>query len=360
MRNCFILLLLCGFLFSSCQTTAPIKLIEPKIDRVRFSLIYIIHGDGSYLYHDANGNPFYADKEALRQAISVAEHNTESEVSIFHLKRRKGLLGYLSQKDGDFYYYLGGRLFYKLAYSRKRNRLPFEIESSLFRKYTSEVTHSHNFLLYFGHQIPEFDGRKYHASYPCRKLTIENFSNGLKEFKVQREGEEHKFDLIVVSTCYSGTPGVIKSLLPHARFIIASPDNLHLSYIHSALFQSLDESEYFDEYRFMKRVAGDAFEELCRNTQTMITISLYDTEKVAPFLIDIEEYYCQIIEMLGSSRSIQPEPFDCGEDPFFSGKGIGEGVDVFYRPPKFGKEKNKLTHSGWNCWRLVQKGQEKS
>ena len=65
------------------------------------------------------------------------------------------------------------------------------------------------FFLYFGHEIPEFDGAGYDASYADWTFTVHDLAQELKRIKP----DSTKFDLIVLSTCFNGTPHSIAALL---------------------------------------------------------------------------------------------------------------------------------------------------
>jgi hypothetical protein len=382
--------LLCALFLFSCQTVRFIGREPVVSEDVCCTIIYVIHGDGEYLYHDAGGKAHRADDEALKEAVSVAERSSCAEVFIFHQKKRPFLF---PVNDGRLYLFRSGRVVLKASYSRSaakssrehavvtrhqvtdtpiqgtpapgtpvpgarnhtsiglhsRGPVAFEAEASLYRRYASDSIDHPIFFLYYGHQIPEFDGRKYHASYPRRSFTIHEFAGGLKRFLAPAEG---KFDLVLLSTCFSGTPGVISAVGPHTRYVIASPENLHLSYISSALFRKLDWLETKDLQGFFLQVASDAFEELKKNTQTEITVVLYDIEKISLFLGKAEERYRSLLKGLSSPDAPgKPEPFDCAEDPVFRDMKMAEGVEIFYSPPRFGKKREKRSHSGWECWR---------
>ena len=62
------------------------------------------------------------------------------------------------------------------------------------------------------------------------------FVTGLKGFTA----DSARFDLMILSTCFGGTPYTIGALGPFARYIIASPDNLHLSYFDFHSLERLD------------------------------------------------------------------------------------------------------------------------
>ena len=56
---------------------------------LRYSMVFIIHGDGDYIYHDTQGNERRADEKALVEATLVAMLNPQAEVFIFHEKPRR-------------------------------------------------------------------------------------------------------------------------------------------------------------------------------------------------------------------------------------------------------------------------------
>jgi len=48
------------------------------------------------------------------------------------------------------------------------------------------------------------------------------------------------------------------------------------------------------------------------------------------------------------------EHYECAEDPAYMLPGMNEGVEVFYRPARFGRQKHKQSHSGWECCRRLK------
>jgi hypothetical protein len=324
---------------------------------VRYSLIFIIHGDGSYRYHDSDGNAYNADEDVLQQTLEVAGNCAQCEVFIFHQKKKRRVLGFIPLKDGEFYYFRNGVLLDRKVYSRRIDDGVFKGEIELVksrsdRSYGRERELA-TFFLYFGHQIPEWTQSGYHSSYPQIGFTIQNFAAGIEGFRNIYSPRADKFDLIVLSTCYSGTPGVISTLLPHSHYIIASPDNLHLSHINVGIFKQLDGSK--DIYHFAKTAVQRAFDKLRENTKTMITIALYDTMEVAPYLKGVAEEYKATLDSvvtLGDRALI--EFYDCLDNPDLDMGLSDKGIDMFYQAPRFGRQKNKTEHSGWECVRLKQ------
>jgi len=76
----------------SCSASIPVQQKSLRVENdtlaVRYSILFIIHGDGNYLYHDTSGNEHIADEEVLASAKIVAEKNPSAEVFIFHQKPR--------------------------------------------------------------------------------------------------------------------------------------------------------------------------------------------------------------------------------------------------------------------------------
>ncbi len=358
----FILCCILLLLFLSSCVTDQIIIDRPSVQTykpVRYSLIFIIHGDGSYLYHDSDGNAYNADEYVLQQTLEVAENCAQCEMFIFHQKKKRKMLGFIPLKDGEFYYFRNGVLFDRREYSRKVDDGVFSKEIELVKNtrirsngLERELT---TFFLYFGHQIPEWTKGGYHSSYPKIEFNIQKFAVGVEGFRDIYSPHADKFDLIVLSTCYGGTPGVISMLAPHTRYIIASPANLHLSHIDIEIFKKLDGTR--DIYHIAKATLQRAFDKLKENTKTMITIALYDTEKVAPYLKVIGEAYQVALDSiikLGDGALI--EFYDCLDNPALDTGHSDEGVDIFYQAPRFGRQKNKTDHSGWECVRIKQPG----
>jgi len=310
----------------------------------------MIHSDGDYLYHDPDGNVHRADEETLVGATMVAMQNLQAEVFIFHQKHRKYTLTFFPHRDGTLYYYRHGRLLAKEFYWRNQGLSRFDSEVELYHRFhADEQNRCLKFFLYFGHEIPEFIAEGYDASYTDRTLMVHELADGLKRIS----SASAKFDLIVLSTCFGGTPHTINALAPYTRTIVASPDNLHLSFFNLRAFERLDDGlQDGDVAAFAKKFARQAFDRLTEDIQTAITVAVYDVERAHPYLTSVSSVYSQSLTALERQTSASIEHCDCAEDPAYVLPGMSEGVDVFYRPPRFGRSKYKQNHSGWECWRL--------
>lgn len=336
----------------SCRSVVPLQREGPPasedVDPPRYSIVYVIHGDGGYLYHDSLGNEYRADREALEGAMTVAEQNTEAEVFIFHEKRRRRFLRLLwPLPDGEFYYYRKGRLLATESYRRDHGPSRYDPEAALYHRFRADDgSRLAKLFLYFGHEIPEFGGAGYDASYKKRTFTVADLAIGLKSMT----SDTTQFDLVILSTCFNGTPHTISKLGPYARYIIASPDNLHLSYFDDHPLERLDIGRQDgDVSQFAKSFARHSFDRLTRDLQTAVTVAVYDVDRVQGYLNSVESVYADALRTLDREKPTFVEHYDCAEDAAYTLPGMGAGVEVLFRPARFGREKHKDSHSGWEC-----------
>jgi hypothetical protein len=341
---------------SSCSASLPVKREAQLREEfaAQFSIVCIIHGDGDYLYHDTSGNEYKADEEALAGAKRVAQQNPQAEVFIFHQRPRRHFLFFFPLRDGEFYYYRNGRLIANELYWRDQEQSHFNPEVELYHYFRGDNQREMvSVFLYCGHEIPEFGGADYDASYPDRKFTVQDFAIGLKDFI----GDCERFDLMVLSTCFGGTPYTIGALGSFARTIIASPDNLHLSYFDLQSLERLDLSlQDGDVPAFAKRFAHHAFDRLTKDIQTAVSVAVYDVDRAQEFLHSVLRIYDHTLTTLKGKTKVSMttiEHCDCAELPAYVLPTMNEGVDVFYRPARFGRSKHKQNHSGWECWRDI-------
>ena len=101
---------------------------------------------------------------------------------------------FFPRSDGTIYYYRYGRLIAKESYWRDQGQSRFDPEVGLFRRFHAEE-HPQlvRLFLYFGHEIPEFNGAGYDASYQDRTFSVHGLADGLK--RITRDSK--KIDLFV-------------------------------------------------------------------------------------------------------------------------------------------------------------------
>lgn len=385
------MLLASALCFASCAPTGPMRARVSRLateDRIRSLIVYVIHGDGDYIYHDDQGGRRLADEDALAQARQVARNAPNAEVFIFHQKPRWHLWSHPS-RDGVMSHYRGGVLLRERNYSRHGKGSDFAAEAALFGRHAllrhlppktcavasdsasndfaspgPELRGPNRFFVYFGHEIPILGGHGYSRSQPQEEFTLEQFSRGLRRFVGPSCPSKRPLTLLALSSCHGGTPATTSTLFPFADFLLASPAPLHLSFLDTraliplireaseATRPSGPDSAGLETGRIRARaeqMARESFASLRERTQTEISLSLYDSEKASAYL-----------EAHGGSRDrggelgdgVRMEPMvfeDCGEDPDFGAGGEEAGVQVFYQAPRFGFLKVKRGHSGWAC-----------
>ncbi|MGB2868592.1 MAG: clostripain-related cysteine peptidase [Bacteroidota bacterium] len=318
---------------------------------LKSSIIFFIHGDGDYLYHDVSGQPIDADERAVSNARVAAQVSLHAEVFIFHEKRKKHTLWFFPQRDGEFFYYRAGRLEVQGQYWRFDDGSSFGIETELFRRYRSAGEPDHKrVVFFFGHEIPEFDGRGYNASHENTPFTVDTLAACLREF----QGGTRPFDLVVLSTCYGGTPHTILTLSPYTRYVIASPDNLHLSYFSIPSFVEASTDSSGDAIESItERFARAAFDTLATTVYTAVSVATYDVGVVQSYVQSVDSVYNRSLSALKAYPVALGEHCDCGLIPELVRPEMSRGVKVFYRPPRFGQSKQTSSHSGWECWKTT-------
>ncbi|MBR9977399.1 MAG: hypothetical protein KFH87_04865 [Bacteroidetes bacterium] len=343
-----LLLSACGTMSVSFDEKAK---AEDPTPPTRFSFVFIIHGDGDYVYHDTEGRERRANWRTLRAAILLARRLPDTEIFIFHQRPSRKLLYVIPLPDGDFQYYRNGELKARKPYWRSGGAFRFEAETALYHKSATPAGPERtNFFLYFGHEISEFDGAGYDASTPERAFNVRDLSAGLKSFT----GDTTRFDMLVLSTCFGGTPHTIAALAPYSRTIVASPDNLHLSYFDLRAFTRLERfSDSDDIPGFAHYFAQQAFNRLSENVQTAVTVAVYEPDKAENYLLTADSRYRERLSALKDPAPGSIEYVDCGDEGSYVLPGMNDGVSVLFRSSRFGRAKNKLNHSGWQCCRLV-------
>jgi hypothetical protein len=205
-------------------------------------------------------------------------------------------------------------------------------------------------FVYCGHEIPEFGGTGYDASFPDRAFTVRDLAAGLHGFT----GDSARFDLLVLSTCFGSTPYSIGTLGPRARYVIASPDNLHLSYFDLQALERLDLGlQDGDVPAFAKRFARQSFDRLTKDIQTAVSVAVFDVDRVQDFLHSVRGAYGRTLTRLDGEThsSAAIERCDCADIPAYVLPTMRDGVEVLFRPARFGRARNKEDHSGWECWK---------
>lgn len=309
-------------------------------------IVAVIHGDGDYLYHEEDGTPRRADETALERTTELARNLERGEVFIFHQKPLNRLFGVAAGRESELWYFRDGRVAGETKYTRRRGEGGLGPEMELLESFRGrpgrDAPERFTALLYFGHQVHIDNGRGYHLSRQKSSFTIRDLAEGAG-FLSSWSGED-RLDLLMLSTCFGGMPGTIGSLAPHAEHIISSPGSLHLSHLDPGYLAHAG-SPTSEPAELLEQTARRAFDTLVSSTLTEVTVALYDTDEVREFT----DQYSRVNDSTGEDGFLMYR--DLAEDPRVQGLDAepGRGVTIFYRPPRFGRDSRKDTHSGWQC-----------
>lgn len=337
-------LLVAGATWAGCGPGSP-DIIHTDLPgrtdgELKSSITYLIHGDGDYAYHDEDGNRFFADEVQFAKANAIAERCKTSEVFIFRQKRKSNFLFFFPEPDGAFSYYRAGVRIAAGTYKRMRDGDGLAREREIFREYSYTLLHgtTKTVFIYYGHEVPQSGGYGYHQTDDDHPFNLSLLGTHLDSLREISGGK--RFDHVVLSTCFNGTPAAVVTLSSSASYIIASPENLHLSYLNSESLARLD--EFNSDAEFASYFAEKAFERLSREVQTTVTVAVYDVAALESCLPDLKVFAEAAPDAKGNR-----EYCDCA--------GIGlpacavEGTRVFFRAPRFGRLRNVQSHSGWEC-----------
>lgn len=300
--------------------------------------MFIIHADANYTYH-VDGKRHSADKEALDKALETARKATHGEVFIFHQKREKNRFLFFPQKNREWYQFRGGALIAEGKYSPKKGGIEKEAE---IYKNRAAAQSSKKMLFYFGHEIPSKTSLVYHQSRPESLFNTRIFTEGISKF-------EDRFSLLMLSTCNNGNPLMAGKLIGKADFLVASPRNLHLSYLDTDALQLLESKPEMSAEALADSLARQSFERLSGQLQTMVTTAVYDLDIVSAYITDYAADYSRYLDTV-EQKSLFTDNADCNALPVFRKSAIPEkGVHLYFKPPAFGKEASLENHSVWGC-----------
>lgn len=315
---------------------------------IEYTVIYYIHADAGYLYHDSDGQPVRANSRVLDTALAIAEDAHSGEVIIFYQRPEKKFLGLFPRKSNRFYHYKNGQKTAQVKYRHSNKEEPFlATEARLYKQYGKQIPEQdrQHYFLYFGHEIPNDQETNYHRTLPDIKVNTDSFTEGIRRFLMT---DDLIFDLVVLSTCNNGTPVMASHLLPFTDHLLASPQNLHLSHIDSESMASLEREPRPSPEQLARSMAGQTYRRLTANIQTKITLALYDLDEISPYLNELHTA-TRTHEQTAKPHSFQ-DNVDCAQFPFFNAEKQTAGIETWYKPARFGRRAPDSTgHSGWGC-----------
>lgn len=345
MNRFYLIVLPIAFLTTGCQSSQPF--VSPKTTTPpAYTITYIIHGDANYLYHDADGNALQADEHILAEAKKIAAQATSGEVFIFHLQPERKILWLFPRKDRKLLYYRNGELVHEQIYSPQSKIQPFTAESQLYQKLHLSPPDSgtyKNIILYFGHEVPQKQRIAYHQSRPEAVFDIKSFAAGLRSFLTEKT---NKFDLTVLSTCNNGTPAMVHALSPFTDYILASPQNLHLSHIDTEALHRLEQPGTATTEAIADSMATQTYRRMASFLQTVVALSVYNTGHTKKYVPEFNSTYSTY---LANNPAPTADNVDCANFFFYEANKFKQGVQVWYKAPRFGTKNNAATYSGWGC-----------
>jgi len=324
----------CRSLVTVPDASKPVSREEGPIDQ---RLFLVVHGDADYLYHDGRGHPHRADRETLREAFEAARSLPRAEVFIAHLRARDPFLGLFARNDGTLYHFRRGRLIDQTTYDQNR-RAMLSREAQWIRNRRSATADTSLFraALYYGHAVPERARRGYHRSTPEVAFGVSDLTQGLA-----RLSTGDPVDVVVLSTCDGGTPQTVAALTQQARYVVAAPGDLHLSFIDADLLSTIESTDR--PGRWARRLTDRAFQRLTDRTVTGVQLAVYDLERAGPSAR-------RMADQVPPDTSTTPtggRHVDCRR---VLGRSVDtSGVYVRSRAPRFGPQANRDAHSGWGC-----------
>lgn len=339
-------LIISVWILSSCQSTEQLSSQEVEIDGpIHYSVVTVIHGDSDYLFHQ-DGKAYQADEEVLNDVRTVAEEAETGEYFIFHQKPKRKFLWFFTRDDRQLYHYRNGRLTHQERYKveSEQDITPFQLEGDFYRKYASNSSDiDSNYFFYFGHEIPSIGETGYHRSYPSINFSLTTFTEAVDLFTTETLP---KFNLIALSTCNNGAPDMVTQLSTKTDYLLASPQNLHLSHFDMEPLRLLENEEIRTQNTIGQEIAEKTHQRLSESTQTAVTISLFSMNELDEYLNSL---YSGYLEYLRGKSKFASENMDCRLIDELNFPEPADGVQLWYRAPRFGSQATVDSHSGWGC-----------
>jgi hypothetical protein len=253
--------------------------------KIEYSFIFQIHEDASYDFHTKKGEKKFGHKEAYKQAKKLAVTCTSCEVFIF--REMKKNISY----SGKVEYFLNGKRKSRLYHKREQDEKDLEF----FQKHSLNLKQKEQkiktFFTYFGHSIPEATIEGYSHSLPHLKFGIKYLENRLGRLGAGGDSG-YLFDGIILSSCHNGTPFILNRLVPFARYVIASPENLHLSYLDISPFLEIGKQKDTSTLKLLKKIIDTSMETFeQRAIKTFTVLSLYQIQEIKATLAEVSLLY---------------------------------------------------------------------
>lgn len=317
--------------------------------KIEYSFVFQIHEDDDHSFRDLNtGKKKHGDKEAYKQAKALALSCKKCEVFIFRDMRKHTF--YSAKVE----YFSEGKRKKRIYHKRHKDEKGAVFFQKNSKKYKD---HYHNpdapkdtiksFFIYFGHHIPEVEQEDYSKSLHHMKFSLDKLKFRLQQLGAGDAGG-YLFEGVILSTCQNGTPYTVGKLAKYARYIIASPENLHLSYLDVSPFLALEKAERIKTRALMESIVDQSIATFKkRGIETHTVISLY---RMSPLRESLSPLVSVYEERLKKNKKSLPNFHDCSKiKGFESLQTLKEGVYAKEIEPYFSFVKQDAPSSGWGC-----------
>ncbi len=131
-------------------------------------------------------------------------------------------------------------------------------------------------------------------------------------------------------------------------FVVASPQNLHLSYLSLDQLKLLEQDQQTETKELAHAIAKDSFEKLSSYLQTMVTVGVYDLSQIKEYSGELTSKYNLYLEDVFAKPRFT-DNVDCSSIYSLQPLLDSTGVHIFFKPAAFGRKSTLTNHSGWGC-----------
>ena len=139
------------------------------------------------------------------------------------------------------------------------------------------------------------------------------------------------------------------ALKPFTRYLLASPQNLHLSHIDTEELSMLENNPGTEPGKMAEKLSRVTYRRLTNTLETVVSLSVYDMQEIDSYIHRLDSTYRSYLNT-GSPAEPGTDNLDCAALPIFGNQIMfSRGVNNRYRPPRFGRKADLESHSGWGC-----------
>ena len=131
-------------------------------------------------------------------------------------------------------------------------------------------------------------------------------------------------------------------------FLVASPENLHLSHLSDRPLQYLEKNPDISPQELAHKIAEESFKRLSSFLQTAVTVAVYDINQTSDYIDSLARTYRNHLQNFNQA-SLFLNNNNCESLREFDKPLPNQGVTLFYKPAEFGSRSSTNQHSGWGC-----------